>query len=196
MATGGETNMTIVTIQGSPRRNGNTATVLSAFESLAAVSAAVERIDVVDKKISGCLGCDKCKQRSTQPGCVQRDDVMEILDRIIASDLVVYAGPVYVWDFPARMKALMERHYCLVKGASEDQDIHLLEEKRTALLMTCGGSAEENGDLLADIFRREMAYLHCRPVGEYIVPLCTKASELGNRSNEVAQQMAADLLST
>jgi multimeric flavodoxin WrbA len=186
--------VTIATIQGSPRKNGNTAKVLEAFETIASAGVAVDRIDVAYKNIEGCRGCDACKQKLSQPGCAQRDDMTEILERIMVSNLVVYAGPVYVWDFPARMKAVMERHYCLVKEIPGGRDIHLIEGKPVALLMTCGGTAEKNADVLGEIFRREMEYLHCTVIGVYVVPLCTTPRELGNKGIEVAKQMAADLL--
>jgi multimeric flavodoxin WrbA len=186
--------MTIATIQGSPRKNGNTAAVLTAFEEAARAVATIDRINVADKRIEGCRGCDACQGDLCRPGCVRRDDMAEILERITAADLVLYASPVYVWDFPARMKAVVERHYCLVKNAADGRGIHLLEGKPAAFLMTCGGTAEKNADVLGEIFRRQMDYLQFRAVGVYVVPLCTVPGELGSRATDVAQQMANDLL--
>jgi multimeric flavodoxin WrbA len=185
--------MTIVTIMGSPRKNGNTATVLKAFEALACAKATIHRVDAAIMKIAGCRGCDACQRNLDRPGCVQKDDMVAILETIMAADMVVYAAPVYVWDFPAQMKSIVDRHYCLVKNTTDGQARHLIENKPTVLLTTCGGTAEDNADLLRSIFEREMDYLRCRVVGEYVLPLCTLPSELGARGEQMARQMFTEL---
>jgi multimeric flavodoxin WrbA len=108
--------MKILTLCGSPRRRGNTSTVLSAFEGLAGKNNSIERVDIVAQDIKGCIGCDNCQKDVYHPACIQKDDLNNLLLKIIASDLVVYAAPVYVWDFPAQMKAAIDRHYCLLNG--------------------------------------------------------------------------------
>lgn len=185
--------MKITTILGSPRKKGNTATVLNLFEEMVNGHLDVERINISNNAVRGCLGCDACQKVSDQPGCVQKDDFKEIIEKIIESDIVVYASPVYVWDFSAQLKALIDRHYCLVKWKERADIIHLLDGKRTVLLTTCGGSAEKNADLIQEIFSREMDYLHCQILGKYVVPLCTVPAELGDKASQVAQQMYVDI---
>jgi multimeric flavodoxin WrbA len=180
--------MNILTLCGSPRRRGNTATVLLAFEQLASKHHSIERVDIVTQDIKGCNGCDNCQKDESQPACLQKDDLNRLMQKIIAADLVVYAAPVYVWDFPAQMKAVMDRHYCLLKWKG-GKDRSLVEKKKTMLLTTCGGDAENNADLLRLIFEREMKYLHCQIVGEFVVPNCTLPSKLGTIKEEMAIKM-------
>ena len=186
--------MKIITILGSPRKKGNTAAVLKAFEELVMTQHEVEHINIADISIKGCLGCDSCQRTLDEPGCVRRDDFNEVAAKIRLADLVVYASPVYVWDFPAQMKALMDRHYCLVKWKHPEGMRCLLEGKAVMLLATCGGSAEEDGDLIQEVFRREMEYLRCRILGKYVAPFCTTPSELGDQAQQIAQQMTTDML--
>lgn len=180
--------MKILTLCGSPRRRGNTSTVLLAFERLAGKDHSVERVDIVTQDIKGCIGCDNCQKDECQPGCIQKDGLNDLLRKMIAADLVVYAAPVYVWDFPAQMKALIDRQYCLLKWKS-GKEISLVENKKTMLLTTCGGDAENNADLIRLIFEREMKYLHCQIVGEFVVPHCTLPSKLGPIKDEIAIRM-------
>jgi multimeric flavodoxin WrbA len=180
--------MNILTLMGSPRRKGNTAAVLSSFETLATEHHTIERIDVATKNIKGCIGCDNCQKDVEHPGCIHKDDMLSIVEKIMAADVVVYAAPVYVWDFPAQMKALIDRHYCLLKW-KDGESKSLIENKKTLLLVTCGGDAENNADLILQIYRREMDYLHCEVLGEFVVPNTTIPSELGTIKDEIAVQM-------
>jgi multimeric flavodoxin WrbA len=167
--------------------------VLLAFERLAGKDHTVERVDIVTQNIKGCIGCDNCQKDERHPACIQKDNLNDLLQKVISADLVVYAAPVYVWDFPAQMKALIDRHYCLLKWKG-DKEISLVENKKAMLLTTCGGDAENNADLIRLIFEREMKYLHCQVVGEFVVPNCTLPSKLGSIKDEMAIKMNDALL--
>ena len=176
--------MKIVTILGSPRRKGNTAAVLAKFENLAADEHSIDRINIVDYDVRGCLGCDSCFKHLDDPGCVQKDDGVKLLERILAADMVVYATPLYVWSYSAQLKALMDRHYCLVKWTSGEKVANLMKDKLAALLVTCGDAVENNADTIQIEFDREMEYLGSRVIGKYIVPNCTVPKELGEKAEQ------------
>lgn len=179
--------MKILTILGSPRRRGNTAAVLGMFEQLAAPGHQVERLNLTDYTINGCLGCDACQQELDEPGCRQRDDALAIFARIEAADLIVYASPVYAWSITAQLKALFDRHYCLVKWNAGEKA--LLTGRKAMLLVTCGGSAAENADLVQPMFARQMACMKMEVAGQFVVDNCTIPDELGERAAAVATEM-------
>ena len=199
--------MKIVTILGSPRKRGNTAAVLQAFEALVAPQHEIDRINITDYHVAGCLGCDHCFNVLAEPGCAQRDDAVQLLERILAADLVVYAAPVYCWAFPAQLKALLDRHYCLVKWQDGEVAAALtlapalrsgasagVAGKRAALLVTCGGDAEDNADLIQTMFEREIAYVRGVVAGKYVVANCTTPAELAGRAAEMGRRMARELI--
>jgi multimeric flavodoxin WrbA len=186
----------IVTIQGSPRKRGNTAAVLQAFEALVAPHHQLDRINITDYHVEGCRGCDVCQDRLAEPGCLQKDDAVRLLERILTADIVVYAAPVYCWAFPAQLKALLDRHYCLVKWQDGEVAAALMAGKRAALLVTCGGDAEDNADLIQVMFDREIAYVRGTVVGKYVVANCTTPAELGERAAETARRMMKDIVSS
>ncbi len=199
--------MKILTILGGPRKRGNTAEVLGAFEALARREHEVERINITDHRVSGCLGCDGCQpagagsaktrngHRLDEPGCGQRDDAGKLLDRITSADVVVYACPVYSWSYPAQLKALIDRHYCLVKSKDGEVVSALMAGKPAALLVTCGSDGSGNADLIEVMFRRQIAYCRATYAGTYVVDNATTPAEIGPRAQETAQRMARDLLS-
>lgn len=186
--------MHIITLLGSPRRRGNTAAVLRAFEELIQPQHRAERINIVDYDVRGCLGCDACQKVTDDPGCAQRDDAPAILRRMMDADLIVYASPVYCWAFSAQMKALLDRHYCMVKWQDGQKVNVLLRGKRAMLLATCGGTnAAEEADLMQAMFEREMRYLEVEVVGAHVVAGCTAPAELGERAHTTAQHMAREV---
>jgi multimeric flavodoxin WrbA len=184
--------MRITTILGSPRKKGNTATTLACFEEHTGNQHTIERINVTGYTIKGCLGCWVCQRTPREPGCIQRDDGNMILEKLINSDLIVYASPVYVWGFTAQLKTLLDRQCSLVKymeGGGEQ----LLDGKWAALLTTCAGSGESNADLIQQIFQREMDYLGCTVTGMYVLDKCGEPSELGERAMYIADKMMEDI---
>lgn len=102
--------MKIVILNGSARMRGNTRTALKAIESGIDTNVyEVEFIDVAKYKIGGCLGCDGCKK--TDGICVIKDDGIEIVEKIVKADVVIFGTPVYWWGISAQLKAVIDRMY-------------------------------------------------------------------------------------
>ena len=90
--------MNVVTLQGSPRKKGNTARVLSwVEEELVTLGHDVESIFLNSKNLKGCLACGKCKGSADTVGCIQKDDIPEILIEMTTAGLVIFASPLYFW---------------------------------------------------------------------------------------------------
>ena len=126
----------ILIISGGGRPNGNTAQLIDAFKRGAEEAGhAVELVSLLKTEVRGCLGCNAC--RYGKP-CVQKDGFNELAPWIKAADLVVFASPLYFWTVSARLKALVERFYCI---AEEDENPPLGRYEKypvrdSALLMT------------------------------------------------------------
>lgn len=70
--------------------------------------AGVENVFLVEKRIKHCLGCLSCWIKT--PGkCIQKDDMQELLDAYMASDIAVFATPIYVDNVTGLMKDFMDR---------------------------------------------------------------------------------------
>jgi multimeric flavodoxin WrbA len=184
--------MKIVTIQGSPKKDGNTATALALFEKAVGGKHEVDHIEVPDLDMVGCQACYKCMQHTDEPGCATDDDALEVLDSIRAADAIVYATPLYMWGIASCMRGLMERHFCLVKGYGGTNRKSLVSGKRIALLVTCAGPVEHNADLVQSVFDRFAGYLDCEVVGKYVAHGATTPDSAEDFAGEVAERMAAD----
>lgn len=187
--------MKIVTVLGSPRKKGNTAKVLGLFEdSVTAKGHDIDRINITSYNLKGCLACDKCQSIVDEPGCVQKDDMLSLFNRMMIADAVVYATPLYWWGFTAQIKTLIDRQYCLVKNYDTPEFKSFLKGKREALLVTCADTIENNADLIPVLFQRKCDYTASNAIGKYIVPLCTTPDELGESAKNTAEEMAKDIL--
>jgi len=132
--------MRITTLLGSAKKKGNTATVLGWVEKeLETLGHSVERIYLQNKTIGGCMGCAKCRQTPDAIACVQKDDAPAILERMMASDVVLYASPVYFWEFTSQIKRLIDRSYALVTNYHQPGHTSLMADKKIGLLATGGG---------------------------------------------------------
>ena len=97
----------ILVLSSSFRKGGNSDTLCDQFVK-GAVEAGhqVEKIFINDKKIGYCHGCGVC---NTTHKCVLHDDMAEILEKMIAADVIVMATPVYFYTMDAQMKTLIDR---------------------------------------------------------------------------------------
>jgi multimeric flavodoxin WrbA len=97
----------IVAIYGSPRRRGNTATLLrEAVRGATEAGAAVEEIVLRDLKLSPCLEIYGCKNDGR---CVIQDDFHAVLGSIDRALAVMLASPIFFYTVSAHTKILMDR---------------------------------------------------------------------------------------
>ncbi len=97
----------ILVISASPRKNGNSDMLCNHFiEGAQQGKHKVEKIRLQEKKINYCLGCRVC---STTEECIQKDDMSEIIDKILLADIIVLATPVYFYSMSAQLKTMIDR---------------------------------------------------------------------------------------
>ena len=100
-------NKNVLVISASPRKGGNSDTLCDEFIRGAQESGNhAEKIFLASKNIKYCIGCGVC---NTTQKCVQKDDMAEILDKMVEADVIVLATPVYFYTMDAQMKTLIDR---------------------------------------------------------------------------------------
>lgn len=185
--------MNILTILGSPRTKGNTAGALDMVEQELSGRHQVERLAITSVKINGCLGCEKCRKVADRPGCVQDDDAVAVFERMMAADGLIYSSPLYCWNFSAQMKALIDRHLCLVTGYGTANHRSLIADKPAALLVTCAGPVKGNADVIQTVFDRVCRFGKTRAVNKTVIPYCTTPDALGEEARAAARKLAGDI---
>lgn len=107
--------MKVSVINGSPRKNWNTAKLLNQFMEGMKDSCndiEINYINIYDYKFSGCRSCFACKLKTfeDQPlACRWKDEITDCIDEVRNSDVVVIGSPIYFLDLSAQLKAFLER---------------------------------------------------------------------------------------
>jgi len=102
--------MNILILKGSGNRRGSSALLADEFARGAREAGhEVSEYDVVHADIRNCTGCNACGMAGA---CVLKDDYEhELKDLIRAADMLVFAFPVYYYNWPAQVKAVVDRFY-------------------------------------------------------------------------------------
>ena len=99
--------MNIIAIFGSPRLNGNTATLLhQAVKGAREAGVHVEEIVLRQLKISPCLEIYGCKSTGR---CAIQDDFQKVQELLLAADGIMLASPIFFYTVSAHTKILMDR---------------------------------------------------------------------------------------
>jgi len=112
--------MKVVAINGSARKNGNTAKLIEAvFSPLQAAGIETEMLQLAGREIPGCTACFKCFENKDKR-CVLKDGtVNECIEKMLAADGIILASPTYFADLTAQLKALIDRAG-MVSRANDD----------------------------------------------------------------------------
>ena len=136
--------MKILVLNGSPKRErSDTMRISRAFlDGMNETEPqAVHTIHVIDKHIEYCTGCFSCMRNGGT--CVHDDNMRQILEEILASDLLIWSFPLYCYGMPAPLKVLLDRTLPLSSMAMQkvgDRYEHVGQADFSHLryLMICG----------------------------------------------------------
>jgi len=189
--------MLTMTILGSPRRQGNTAKVLGWIETqFQAEGHEVDRANILDYRVQGCGECLACK-RGTIELCRVNADATELFRRMVAADLVLIAAPIFCWGFPAQIKGVLARMFCLMDMAGEQPAAPWRAGKPIGLVLTGAGEEADNADLVIRGFEQLVNWIKGRMVGHLFVGGCTEpeaiVSDVERRAIAFAGAIAAEI---
>ncbi len=105
--------MKILAISGSPRKDGNTVTLLNeVLKGAQQEGAETDLFSVAGKVIAPCDACISCRKTGK---CRIDDDMQELYPKMLAADGIVIGTPIYHYMMIAQTKAIMDRTFCLDK---------------------------------------------------------------------------------
>ena len=134
--------------------------------------AVTEHVILKKMKINRCLGCLNCWIK-TPGACVQKDDHPGLLEKYMASDVVVFASPVYVENVTGLMKDFIDRlipitdpHF-MVGDHGETKHFKRYDKYPGIVAMSNSGFVEQTAfDVLRLMFRRVAKSMSAELIGE------------------------------
>ncbi len=137
----------VLILSGSPRKGGNSDLLCDEFMR-GAVEAGheVEKIRVQEKKVACCVACYACRDTGK---CAIKDDMAEIMQKMIDCDVMVLASPVYFYSIDAQLKAVIDRSVCRWTE---------VRNKEFYYIATCADTEKESTDTTVACFR---GYAEC-----------------------------------
>jgi len=132
--------MKVLGIFGSPRKGGNTEILLEEMlKGTEKEGVEVDRIHLTDYAITPCKECHGCDQTGR---CVILDDMEKIYPKLLESDIIILASPIFFYGVTAWAKALIDRSQALwakkylLKDASLGKDAR----KRKGFFISVGAT--------------------------------------------------------
>lgn len=117
--------MKILAINGSPRKNGNTALLIhEMFKIFEAEGFQTELVQLGNKPVHGCTACSKCKEEQDGRCHIKNDHLNLCIGKMLEADGIIIGSPVYFADVTTEIKALID-----VAGYATRAGGHLLKRK-------------------------------------------------------------------
>jgi multimeric flavodoxin WrbA len=182
--------MKIVAINGSPRKEGNTAKLLKkATEDHKDVDLVY--YDLVDMKVRDCIACMHCKSHDE---CSIKDDMTRIYQDLRDCDAMVFASPIYMGAETALLKAVVDRMYALLAPAQGPKryEPRLKPGKKCVVIFTAGNpKADEVLGYMKDRYYMAMALQGLTHVQVHIVGGMSPSTDVMERTE--AQHIVAEV---
>lgn len=152
--------MKILVLNGSPRPDGNTFAMVSAFaEGAREKGHTVEVVHVCQQRIAGCRACEYCHEKGSghERQCIQQDDMQKVYPLLDEAEMLVLASPIYYHGFSGQLQCAINRIYAL------DRPKKL---KKAALLMSSGSDHVYSGAIY-EYQNSFLQYLKLEDMGMY-----------------------------
>jgi multimeric flavodoxin WrbA len=129
--------LNILGISTSPRRNGNSDLLLhKALEGAESAGGVVEYLSLNDYNVKPCIECNSCYKTGR---CIEKDDYHQVLEKLLKTDRLIFATPVFFMSVCAQAKTLIDRGQCLWAEKyilKKEKPLH----DRRAMIIAVGGS--------------------------------------------------------
>lgn len=166
--------MKILILKSSGNRNGSSNMLANEFiRGAKEAGHAVTEYDTAHKDIRSCLGCNSCNMSGP---CAQKDDFENELKGLIRdADMLAFVMPVYYYNWPAQLKAVVDRFYSFT---GELTGMH----KKTALIAVAWDNADSAFEIVTAYYGKLCGYMHFQNQGAVIgkgcgTPSMTRSSQ-------------------
>lgn len=186
--------MKIIGFNGSPRKNGNTASLINVILDEARRSGADTEIwHTSDLDISPCRSCYACRKGTA--GCIIQDDMQKLYKSIASCDALVFGSPIYMGQMSGQAKTFLDRLFAEFHPRFAPQFKEENAGKKIALIFTQGNPDRSLFEIYYDYTKSTFAKLEFEVLEPIIVSTGTrsKASIEDHDLLTISQRMAQRL---
>ena len=135
--------MQILAFNGSPRKHGNTSTIIrSMIEGVRSRGAQTTEVRLHDIGMKGCMGCLGCRDN---PGfCSQRDGLTDHLEAVKTCDGIIVGCPIYMYRIAGQMKLFVDRLYSLYASRPDGGYDSMVPPGKSYALVVSQGAPDPN----------------------------------------------------
>lgn len=178
--------MKILVLKGSGNKKGSSSLLADRFTQGATEAGhSVDTFDVIRADIRPCLGCGACGMAGA---CVQNDDYeFDLKQRIRECDMLVFAMPVYYYNWPAQLKSVVDRFYSFTYELTGMR-------KKAAMLSVAWDDNDAAFDVTKAYYRKICDYMKFESLGEVYGKGCgtvamTAGTEYPQRAHDLGKNV-------
>jgi len=149
--------MKIVCVQGSPRKDGNSAKIAHCFtETAETCGASIQFFTLNSLVFKGCQACLKCKTGMDE--CVVNDSLAPVLAAVREADVLVMASPIYFGQITGQLKCFIDRTFSFLKPdyMTSENPSRLEPGKKCVFILTQG---DPNSNMYANVYKEYETFL-------------------------------------
>ena len=160
-----QANKRVLAVIGSPRRGGNTETLVDeVLRGARDAGASVHKVVLSELEIAPCQACEACRDTGE---CVQGDDMPDLLRKMEDYPVWVLGTPVYWWGPSAQMKAFVDRWFCKAHRA---QDKAMFQGRRVVLAIPMGDADPATARHTVGMFTDALDYVKATLFATILAP--------------------------
>jgi len=189
--------VTLLGIAGSPRRRGNTETMLDwALAAAEEAGAQVTKVRLRELEINGCIACDGCMDDGF---CIVDDGMEQLYPLLRSTDSFLLAAPIFSMGMNAQAKAMVDRcqPFWAIKYVLRQPIAAPGSPERRGAFLSCAGTSYDNVfDGAKQVARYFWHVLEAKPSGELLLPGVDKKGEVNDvadakaRAEEIGRRLA------
>lgn len=149
--------MKVTVITGSAHKNGTSAMLADKFiQGAKEAGHEVFRFDAAFETVKPCLACEYCSSHNTE--CIHKDSMVKLNEKLIDTDVIVFASPLYYYTVSAQLKSVIDRFNA--------KNANISGNKKAIMLATSYGDDDQTMEALDKMYESSLRFLNWENVGK------------------------------
>lgn len=180
--------MKALCICASPRHNGSCSFILDCFiNGFISEENTAEKVCISDVDIQYCRGCKKCYENGI---CIQKDGVLNLVKKMLDSDIVVIAAPSYWAGVPGQLKTFFDRN----TPFGDTNPNRIVKAKKQVLgvsIVVRAGNSEKENEIILDFIEHYYGHMGIAPIQRFSIRNTDSLDDLITKQKRNLEEICA-----